>query len=179
MIKFLDILKEAKQVGDVYHFTSVDGLANMLKEYNSITLDIEYSSESGEGYFSFTRNSNLPSLSEFQKQVRFKLNGGKMSHKYKFEPYADISSSENFYKQGKHFESEERISAKNNPTINLTPYVESVVIITPEIIKKVYPESSSIYKEVMDDYKFVIKWLEDHNIPLTYSDKEVTTSYRR
>ena len=73
----------------------------------------------------------------------------------------------------------DEIFEENNPTINLTPYIESVVIITPEIIKKVYPESSSIYKEVMDDYKFVIKWLEDHNIPFTYSDKEVTTSYRR
>jgi hypothetical protein len=40
MIKFLNILKEAKQVGDIYHFTSIDNLANMLKEYNSVTLDI-------------------------------------------------------------------------------------------------------------------------------------------
>jgi hypothetical protein len=179
MIKFLDILKEAKQVGDIYHFTSIDNLANMLKEYDSVTLDSSYSSEAGDGYFSFTRNPNIPSLSDFQKQVRFKLNGNKMSNKYKFEPYADTSSSEDFYKQGKSFESEERISAKNNPTIDLTQYIESVMIINLETVKKEYPESSNMFKEVINDYKSIIEWLKNNNIPTTYSNKETTTSNRR
>jgi hypothetical protein len=179
MIKFIDILKEAKQVGDIYHFTSIDNLANMLKEYDSVTLDSSYSSEAGKGYFSFTRNPNIPSLSDFQKQVRFKLNGNKMSNKYKFEPYADTSSSEDFYKQGKNFESEERISAKNNPTIDLTPYIESVVLISIEGVKKEYPESSKMFKEVINDYKSIIKWLKTKNIPITFSDKKTTTSNRR
>ena len=179
MIKFIDILKEAKQVGDIYHFTSVDNLATMLKEYNNVTLDNSYSSEAGKDYFSFTRNPNIPSLSDFQKQVRFKLNGDKMSNRYKFEPYADIVSGEDFYKQGKSFESEEQISAKNNPTINLTPYIESVVIINLETVKKEYPESNEIFKDVIPDYKFIIKWFKTNKIPITYSNKETTTSNRR
>ena len=183
MIKFLDILREAKQVGDIYHFTSVDGIANMLKEYQSITLDIEYSSQAGEGYFSFTRNPNLSSLSTFQKQVRLKLNGNKMSNKYKFEPHADIKSSDS-YQKGKYgefseFEAEERINAKNNPKVDLTPYIESVVIVSPKIIEKEYPKSSGIYKEVMDDYKKIIKWFIEKHIPITYSNKETTSSNRR
>jgi hypothetical protein len=179
MIKFIDILKEAKQVGDIYHFTSIDNLANMLKEYKSVTLDDNYSSEAGEGYFSFTRNPNIPSLSDFQKQVRLKLDGNKMSNKYKFEPYADTSSSEDYYKQGKNFESEERISAKKNPTIDLTPYIESVVLISIDKIKKEYPESSSMFKDVINDYKFIIEWFKTNGIPITFSDKETTTSNRR
>jgi hypothetical protein len=179
MIKFIEILKEAKQVGDIYHFTSIDNLTNMLKEYKSITLDDNYSSEAGEGYFSFTRNPNIPSLSNFQKQVRLKLDGNKMSNKYKFEPYADTSSSFDYYKQGKNFESEERISAKNNPTIDLTPYIESVVLISIEGVKKEYPKSSSIFKYVINDYKSIIKWFKTKGIPVTFSDKETTTSNRR
>jgi hypothetical protein len=73
MIKFIDILKEAKQVGDIYHFTSIDNIANMLKEYKSVTLDDNYSSEAGEGYFSFTRNPNIPSLSDYQKTGKIKI----------------------------------------------------------------------------------------------------------
>jgi hypothetical protein len=77
------------------------------------------------------------------------------------------------------FESEERISAKKNPTIDLTPYIESVVLIGIDKIKKEYPESSSMFKDVINDYKFIIEWFKTNGIPITFSDKETTTSNRR
>jgi hypothetical protein len=125
MIKLINILKEiteGKQIGDIYHFTSTDALASMIKDFGNITLDIEDGSISSEGYYSFTRNPNLGTLAEEKHHVRIKLDGDKMSTRHKFEPYADVKSGEDFLKGGSHFEAEERINSKGKP-LNLTPYV--------------------------------------------------------
>jgi hypothetical protein len=171
MIKLINILKEiteGKQIGDIYHFTSTDALASMIKDFGNITLDVEDESISAGGYYSFTRNPNLGTLSEEKHHIRIKLDGDKMSTRNKFEPYADVKSGEDFLKGGSHFEAEERINSKGKP-LNLTPYVEEITIIDPESFKDYLDmawKGTNQYDAILKDYNLVLSWIKKNNIPL-------------
>jgi hypothetical protein len=171
MIKLINILKEiteGKQIGDIYHFTSTDALASMIKDFGNITLDIEDGSISSEGYYSFTRNPNLGTLAEEKHHVRIKLDGDKMSTRHKFEPYADVKSGEDFLKGGSHFEAEERINSKGKP-LNLTPYIEEITIVDPESFKDYLDmawKGTNQYDAILKDYNLVLSWIKKNNIPL-------------
>jgi len=171
MIKLINILKEiteGKQIGDIYHFTSTDALASMIKDFGNLTLDIEDGSDSAGGYYSFTRNPNLGTLSEEKHHIRIKLDGDKMSTRNKFEPYADIKNGEDFLKGGSHFEAEERINSKGKP-LNLTPYVEEITIIDPESFKDYLDmawKGTNQYDAILKDYNLVLSWIKKNNIPL-------------
>ncbi len=171
MIKLINILKEiteAKQIGDIYHFSSTDGLAGMIKDHGNLTLDLENESDSAGGYYSFTRNPNLGTLAEEKHHVRIKLDGDKMSTRYKFEPYADVKSGEDFLKGNSKFEAEERINSKGKP-LNLTPYIEEITIIDPESFKDYLDmawKGTNLYDAILEDYNLVLSWIKKNNIPL-------------
>jgi len=166
--EILKVLSEGKQIGDIYHFTSTDALASMIKDFGNITLDIESGSDSAGEYYSFTRNPNLGTLSEEKHHIKIKLNGDKMSTRYKFKPHADTKSGEDFLKGGSHFEAEERINSKGKP-LNLTPYIEEITIIDPESFKDYLDAAwsgTNQYDEILEDYNFVLSWIKKNNIPL-------------
>jgi hypothetical protein len=186
MVKLINLLKEiteGKQVGDIYHFTDTDTLALMIKEKGGIVLDSSYSSFAADKYYSFTRNPNLGTLSEEKHHARIKLNGDKMSDKYKFEPYADIASGEDLYsKNAPNYESEERINSKKYGEINLTPYIEEITLISPDSFKEYlqsYHYGTKYYDEILNDYNFVLDWIKFKNIPLKFSQARSTSSIRR
>jgi len=85
-------LKEGKQVGTLYHYTSAEGLKNILK-----TGQLKTSEENYLGhelyYISFTRNKNFHKKgSKFgvSTDYRITLDGDKLSNKYKIRPFAYI-----------------------------------------------------------------------------------------
>lgn len=88
MIKLVNLLKEiteAKQVGDVYHFTSLDGAYGILTDGFILAND-------EEGQVSTTRNKNLDPADFWDygygnTLIRLKLDGDKISNKYKIQPY--------------------------------------------------------------------------------------------
>jgi len=186
MIKLIDILKEineAKQIGDIYHFTSTEALGSMIEEFNNITLDIEAGSMAAGGYYSFTRNPNLGTLAEEKHHVRLKLNGDKMSTRYKFEPYADTESGKDFLKGGPYFESEERINSKGKP-LNLTPFIEEITILSPASFQEYLEdyhsgeEESFHYKETLRLYNVSLDWIKSSTIPYKLSGKRTTADIR-
>jgi len=77
------IIKEAKQVGILYHFTTINNLEDILK---SKGLKSDFFD-----YISFTRNFNLQKTSDYFKdhKVRLTFDGNKLSNKYKIEPFID------------------------------------------------------------------------------------------
>lgn len=92
MIKLLNILNEAKQVGLLYHYTSADGLKGIL-DSNRINASEEYYMGRELYYVSFTRNKNFHSrTSKFgvKTDYRITLDGDKLSNKYKISPFAYI-----------------------------------------------------------------------------------------
>jgi hypothetical protein len=186
MIKLVSLLKElneAKQVGDIYHFTDTDTIASMTKDGGGIVLDPSFSSFAADKYYSFTRNPNLNTLSPEKHHVRLKLDGDAMSNKYKFEPYADIESGEDlFSKNAPNFESEERINSKKYGKIDLTPYIEEITVIGPDDFKEYldsYHSGTKYYDTILKDYNTVLDWVKSKNIPLTFSKGGSAASIRR
>jgi hypothetical protein len=184
MIKLINLLKEiteGKQIGDIYHFTSTDALADMIKDFGDITLDIEAGSFSAGGYYSFTRNPNLGTLSEEKHHIRIKLDGDKMSNKYKFEPYVDQASGEDFFKGGSHFESEERINSQGKP-LNLTPYITEIAIISPEQFEEYlndYHKGTTMYEPIKKAYETSLDWIKSSGIPYKLIGKRTTAGIRK
>lgn len=79
------IIKEQKQVGILYHFTTVDSLKSILID--------EGLKNTTNKYISFTRNFDLLNTSDNfrigKHIIRFVFDGDKLSTKYKIEPYLD------------------------------------------------------------------------------------------
>ncbi len=92
MIKLLDLLKEAKQVGTLYHYTSAAGLKGIL-ESNKLNASTERYKGHTLYYVSFTRNKNFHKKGanwNVKTDYRITINGDKLSNKYKIQPFAYI-----------------------------------------------------------------------------------------
>jgi hypothetical protein len=123
------VLNEGKQIGNLYHFTDVDALLNILKSNKMMAVP-----RSGIGddqnfyYISFTRNKNMflnkPKLYT-DIEVALVLDGNMLSNKYKFEPFSSSETSKPEY--------EERIkipSTYNNTDIeNIKKYLKGIIIL--------------------------------------------------
>jgi len=169
MIKLIDILFEAKQVGILYHFTSLNSLSSMIMMKNKVILSIEYASYAGDTYISFTRNPRLGTLGKSKHETKITLDGDKMSNKYKFEPHVHkrYSYDDRFAKYSKDYEAEERINAsKYGNKIDITPYILKIETITEEAIAKEY-EGTKYAKMVLDDYDTIKTWCQKKNIPFS------------
>jgi hypothetical protein len=113
VIKLIEIyneLKEAKQVGTVYHFASLPNLIKILKE-NRLR-----ASDKIQKYISLTRDKNFYKNSDTRTiwgvdtEVRIVINGDLLSTKYKIEPYNFFSSRKKMNIPDK-IEYEERVVA--------------------------------------------------------------------
>jgi len=85
-------LKEAKQVGPLYHYTSADGLKGIIQS-NRINASEENYLGNELYYISFTRNKNFHkkgSKFSVKTEYRITLDGDKLSSKYKIRPFAYI-----------------------------------------------------------------------------------------
>lgn len=89
MIKLADLLKEARQVGTLYHFTNLRGLESII-ESNTIRATPGYVNGDPSDRVSFTRNKNY-----YWDIIRIGVDGSKLSNKYKITPYSY------YYGQGK------------------------------------------------------------------------------
>jgi hypothetical protein len=77
MIKLINILREGKQVGDIYHYTSINGdaIINILK---SGKLRPSPARMEKKGYISFSRDRSLNyTLGSSKTQVRITIDGDK------------------------------------------------------------------------------------------------------
>jgi len=88
MIKLIDILKEAKQVGALYHFTTLQSLLDILKT-NTLKASNKFEKDKFPTV-SLTRDK-LGDIGGVggtgTKTVRISIDGNKLSNKYKITPY--------------------------------------------------------------------------------------------
>lgn len=164
MIKFLDILREAKQVGPLYHFTSYGRMILIVKD-NLVLKPKILASESD--YLSFTRNKQMISDS-ISRNVRITVDGDKLSEKYKIEPYADTRAG---YGRNTWDESEERISMIRYPNgVDISNMIKSIDILN--IISSLEGDGynredwgEEIEPASLRHYNDLIKLLKEKNIP--------------
>jgi hypothetical protein len=146
MIKLIDILNEAKQVGPIYHFTTLRGATGI---FTSGKIRVNE-----DGVVSVTRDKNL-NTSEFDSEgepeeniVRIDLDGDNISNKYKIRPY----SFGHIGKKNLEFE-EQIITGKQGLPIN--NYVKNIKIM-------INNKDEFSYKKYFES---LIKLLKEKNIP--------------
>jgi hypothetical protein len=170
-----DSLNESKQVGVIYHYTTFE---NGLKILQSNQLKADHAADSTNAKpvysISFTRDKRFHDNhrigftdSSFGQtpQVRFTVDGNKLSNKYKVQPY---SQGGVFSKGRKGFEAEERVISDKPFTIPLSNYLLSVDILLE------YKKPSNKYDLLgIVDYELyaplsaeLVKFAQDKNLPV-------------
>ena len=137
MIKLTDILREAKQVGTLYHFTGTGPLISILENNILKASDSWATNDDLRPFNAFTRNKNGWDVGGFPTDVRISIDGDKLSNKYKIQPFNMGFGVD---------EMEERIY-KDIP--NIKNYITDITINTKtkgnyewhkDTINKLYPE---------------------------------------
>jgi hypothetical protein len=140
-MKFKTFLKEGKQVGDLFHFTTVN-------QFKSI-LDDNFKMYSHNGVLSCTRNASLAQniIGDISKKkgyvVRINIDGDRLSDKYIIKPilgyqyYLDPRIKFDIGKVPKSFEEqEEMVYDKKKDYVDIKKYVKSITF-SPVTIEQV------------------------------------------
>lgn len=180
MIKLLDLLKEAKQVGTIYHYTTFEAGLKILQSNQLKSGEAADSTKSKPVFaISFTRDKRFHDNHKvgFDKtswgskpQIRFTIDGNKLSNKYRINPYAQKSfwDDNSFNKGTKGFEAEERIIGNKPFSVPVIPYLKSIDI----LIEYKKPTDESDWEEIMGYEEYmpirakIIKFAQDKNIPI-------------
>ena len=175
MIKLKDILKEAKQVGIIYHYTTFKSGLKVL-ELNQLKSDHTAESTNAKPVFgiSFTRDKRFNNAnravdftnSSFGRtpQLRFTIDGNKLSNKFKVQPY---SQGGRFDKGKKDFESEERVTSDKLFTIPLSNYLISIdLLFEYKKPKDGDWDAEFDYEEYAPLRAKIIKFAQDKNLPI-------------
>ena len=176
MIRLIDLLKEAKQVGTIYHYSTFEAGLKILKS-NQLKSSHAADSTNAKPVFavSFTRDKRFHDnhVVDFRRssfgntaQLRFTINGDKLSNKFKVQPYSQQGP---FSKDKKGFEAEERVISDKQFTIPLLPYLKSVDI----LVEYKKPKDDGSDWDMEYDYKTyaplraeIVKFAQDKNIPI-------------
>ena len=177
MIRLIDLLTEAKQVGTVYHYTTFDNGFKILQSNQLKSSGTADSTKSNPMYgVSFTRDKRFHNnhnvgfdVSSFgqKPQVRFTIDGDKLSNKYKIQPYAQTGGVGRLEKGREEFEAEERVVSDKLFSIPLLPYLKSIDILVE------YKKPKDGDWDMEYDYKTyapprakIVKFAQDKNIPI-------------
>jgi len=141
MIKLVDILKEGKQVGVLYHWTDFIGSLNIIsQDFLKGYLTDTFSNQSA---ISFTRDKNFykgKNKLAVKPEIAFVIDGDKLSNNYKIQPFQDPKIKKD--------EMEEK--AITDGIKNLSKYITKIIIVknrfnkgllySPEFIDKKWKE---------------------------------------
>jgi len=171
MIKLINILKEiteGRQIGEIYHFTSLDSIPDILESGK-----LEPATDRSEklGFISFTRNRALSTLGGFKSQVRITIDGDKLSNKYQILPYAQLKPETKrdekdwdtpYSRFTQNSESELIIpSKKYSGKINITPYIKKLDII-------IYDDMDTYHEDQIGEINKINNISKKLNIPVEY-----------
>jgi len=170
-MKLIDLLKEineGRQVGEIYHFTSLDFIYDILK---SGKLEPSPNRLEKLGFVSFTRNRALSTMGGFKSQVRIVIDGDKLSDKYQILPYAQLKPETKrdeekwttpYSRISQNSESELVIpSKKYGDKVNIIPYIKKLDII-------IYNYMDSYNPDQIKEIKKINNISEKLNIPVEY-----------
>ena len=176
MIRLIDLLKEAKQVGTIYHYSTFEAGLKILKSNQLKSSDTDDSTNTKPVFaVSFTRDKRFHDnhVVDFSRtsfgntpQVRFTIDGDKLSNNFKVQPYSQQGP---FSKDKKGFEAEERVVSDKQFSIPLLPYLESIDV----LVEYKKPKDDGSDWDMEYDYKTyaplraeIVKFAQDKNIPI-------------
>jgi hypothetical protein len=163
MIKLLDLIKEAKQVGTLYHFTDYCSMTQIVEDGLSMYSEFER--------ISFTRYKNFKAP-DISKQVRIAVDGTKLSNKYKIAPYSSTTAAFNRSAHSSKEEAEEFLEIGED-NLDLSDYLLGIEVINKDVLDRSdnAPYFKTSERAVNKCYKDLIKALKVHNVPYKLVDK--------
>jgi hypothetical protein len=181
MIKLLDILKEAKQVGDIYHYTVVQpeiDLNLLSKILKSGKLKPSNRRLEKLGLISFSRDRALGhTLGSSRLKARITIDGDKLSNKYKIVPYAQLEPETEYDKENwvapfsrstQDSESELVIPAKKyGGSIDILPYIKKI-----DVLDFNYNKYSAAGADFIKAKKEIQELCDQLNIPVEFHSTE-------
>jgi hypothetical protein len=151
--------KSAKNYGDLYHYTYLASLYNILKTDELST---------NHGFVCFTRDQNFPNVGRFinsNMECRITFDGEKLSQNIKINPYRDPSMVPKDIRNPQLSESEERTY---QPITSVNKYIKGITI-----YKKSYDkiQFNIMIQDFLtpDEYEY---WLETETISEEVLKKE-------
>lgn len=174
MIRLIDLLKEAKQIGTVYHYTTFESGIKILQSNQLKAGEAADSTRANPVYaISFTRDKRFhddhavgfeESALGNRPEVRFTIDGDKLSNKYKVQPYSQQGS---FSKGRRGFEAEERIIFNKPFAIPLSNYLISVDVLVEYKKPSKYDELGMIDYEIDAPKRAnLIRLAQEKNLPI-------------
>jgi hypothetical protein len=160
-------INEGKNVGELYHFTDVGNIENIINHGLKFHKDnSELEKYKNKFYISTTRSSNPEFIEYGNFDAKIILDGDKISNKYKIKPinvervwgtYDDFDQNDIDSKIGQYFE--ERIYSNTNSNLS------------PQYIKKIeiYPSNQLSNKEEFD--KYITKLKDNPIFDIEFIDK--------
>lgn len=147
MIRLIDLLNEAKQVGDIYHYTRLSRKFGIYDILTSGELKPAPDRAKYKGYVSFSRDRALGSTLGMRARVRITIDGDKLSNKYKITPYVQLEpetpyDKENwtspFTRSSGNSESELVVPANEyGGSVKILPYIKKIDVIADKIDRNV------------------------------------------
>jgi hypothetical protein len=166
-------LDESKQVGIIYHYTTFENGLNILKSNKLKSGETADSTKVNPIYgISFTRDKRFhndhnvgfeESSFGHTPQLRFTIDGDKLSNKFKVGPYSQQGA---FDKSKKGFEAEERVISDKTFTIPLSNYLISVDVLVEYKKPKDDEWDEFGYEEFAPLRAKLIKFARTKNLPI-------------
>lgn len=171
-----EFINEAKQIGTIYHFTTLNGLKSLLNkdELNKFGCDI-LTFYSHNSYLSTTRNYALSTdmynndfpLAKYN--VRIAIDGSKLSNKYKIKPVAGYTlNDKDIFNQDKNFGRVKRSTVEYEEVVCPLKGTKYFALKDYIIEIQILPSFSDI--EDIDKLKSILKKLKV-NIPINTGRK--------
>jgi len=148
-VNFQDVLNEAKQVGDLYHFTDIQSLENILKK-NLMSTGVR-------GFISFTRSKHgvISKIGRSKNTFvnpygtfRISIDGNKMSNNNKIKPFS-YSGTMGFYDKPNFDNMEERVMKDIK---NIKQYIKEIKFVSKrkmnEFDQKLYEKLKKLYPNI-------------------------------
>jgi hypothetical protein len=175
MIRLRDLINEAKQVGTIYHYTTFESGLKILQSNQLKSSDAADSTNAKPVFaISFTRDKRFHDnhVVGFEEssfgntpQLRFTIDGDKLSNRYSVQPYSQQGA---FSKDRKGFEAEERVISDKIFTIPLSNYLISIdVLLEYKKPTNKYDILGIVDYEMYDPIRAkIIKFAQDKNLPI-------------
>jgi len=180
---YKQIFKEAKQVGDVYHFTSLKSALSILARNILQAHDFTGDRKTDFLAISTTRDKNFIKTRPVKRSfiqgndIAFQLDGNKLSNKYQSRPYNDVKTDSDKALLGDEQEQlwyGKRIQ-QDKGIKNIRSYIKKIII-TKKLKEKIVDLSFDIYALGEDQFgwdfelspqqrlKSIIDFFENYNI---------------
>lgn len=177
MKTYNEFINEEKQVGTIYHYTSLQNFFSIIKDDELLSTGPDSISQH---FISFTRNKNLHKNTKINSlsgmTIAFEVDGTKLSNKYKIHPI-------NFFnKLGKNKhpdEDEERLEFDKQSSINpLSKYINKILIVKSNFEKQIEKIVEIQYKKYNKNSEIVkVRGGQEFTINLTSVEKYKKTFF--